>query len=374
MAAFLDVCRFSPTAGGTTDFTYSAAVQGYQSPTAAGVTNGRLYKYRAENANLLEWEVGEGSYNTGTGVLARTTVLFNSAGGTSKISFTLAPQVAIVALKEDLISVEEANAFSVAQRKQARSNISALLRGSKPFGLTLSVVGGTGNFAIAAGEAADSTGSDLMMLATGFTKTTGAWAVGTGTGSLDTGTIAPSTWYHVYEIKRPDTGVVDICISQNPSAPSFVSLIPANYTLYRRIGSMLTDGSSFWTKFFQLGSVFMWDVSVQNVNAGTIGTTAVSQVLTTPLGVRVEASLHVLVLSSTVGVGILVSSLDISDQAAVSGLPNVGFTQVSGGVALTGLREYTNLSSSVRMRASQPSTTYTVWSIGWDDLGLAQGI
>ncbi|MHC2867984.1 hypothetical protein ACVIYH_009117 [Bradyrhizobium diazoefficiens] len=124
MAAFLDVCRFNPTAGSTTDWTYSSAVTGYQSPTAAGVVNGRLYKYRAESADLSQWEVGEGAYNTGTGVLARTTVLFNSSGTTSKINFSAAPQVAVVALKEDLISIEEANSFSTTQKTQARNNIS----------------------------------------------------------------------------------------------------------------------------------------------------------------------------------------------------------------------------------------------------------
>jgi hypothetical protein len=123
MAAFLDACRFNPTAGGTTDWTYSSAVSGYQSPAAANVVNGRLYKYRAESADLSQWELGEGAYNTGTGVLARTTVLFNSSGSTSKINFSTVPQVAIVALKGDLISVEEANSFTTIQKSQARTNI-----------------------------------------------------------------------------------------------------------------------------------------------------------------------------------------------------------------------------------------------------------
>lgn len=109
MAAFLNVCRFSPTLGGTTDWTYSAATTGYQSPTAAGVVNGRVYKYRAESSDLSQWEIGEGAYNTSTGVLARTTVFFNSSGGTSKINFTQVPQVAIVTVKEDLIALDESN-------------------------------------------------------------------------------------------------------------------------------------------------------------------------------------------------------------------------------------------------------------------------
>lgn len=119
--AFLNVCRFTPTAGGTTDWTYSAAVTGYQSPAASGVVNSTVYAYRAESADLSQWEVGFGAYNTGTGVLARTTVLYNSSGtGTatgqtgagSKINFTAVPQVAIVALAADIANLGKANDFT----------------------------------------------------------------------------------------------------------------------------------------------------------------------------------------------------------------------------------------------------------------------
>ena len=132
MAAFLDVCRFTPTAGGITDWTYSVAVPGYQSPALANAVNGRVYKFRAESADLSQWELAEGAYNSSTGVFARTTVLFNSSGtGTAagqsgagtKISFSTVPQIAVVALKEDLISIEEANAFTAAQQAQIRTNI-----------------------------------------------------------------------------------------------------------------------------------------------------------------------------------------------------------------------------------------------------------
>lgn len=101
-SSLIDVCRFNPTLGGTTDWTYSSAVTGYQSPAAAGAVNGATYSYRAESADLTQWEVGTGAYNSGTGVLTRAAVLFNSLGTTAKVSFSAVPQVAIVALKEDL--------------------------------------------------------------------------------------------------------------------------------------------------------------------------------------------------------------------------------------------------------------------------------
>jgi hypothetical protein len=149
MAAFLDGCRFNPAATGTADWAYLSAVTGYQSPAAANVTNGRLYKYRAESADLSQWEMGEGIYNSSTGVLTRATVLYNSNGDRSKINFLTVPQVAIVALKADLISVEEANGFSAAQQAQARSNIGISPVGAAPVG---HVPGETAGGLPAAGE------------------------------------------------------------------------------------------------------------------------------------------------------------------------------------------------------------------------------
>jgi hypothetical protein len=99
--AFIDRCIFVPTAGGTADWTYSAAVTGYQSPTAAGAIGGLPYRYAAQSADLGQWEVGYGNYTSSNTTFARTTVLFNSVGGTSAINFSAAPQVAILPLGED---------------------------------------------------------------------------------------------------------------------------------------------------------------------------------------------------------------------------------------------------------------------------------
>lgn len=131
MAAFLDLCRFVPTAGGTSDWTFSSTVAPYISPAAAGATSGRVYKVRAESFDLTQWEVSEGAYSSaGSGSFARTTVLYNSAGtGTlqggagTKVNFNPAPQVWVVASKRDLLSIEEANSFTTAQKLQAKANL-----------------------------------------------------------------------------------------------------------------------------------------------------------------------------------------------------------------------------------------------------------
>ena len=107
MGAFLDLCRFNPTAGGTTDWTFASVVPGYQSPTQANVFTGEQYSLRAESADLTQWEVSEGAFNGG--VFARTVVLYNSAGtgilqggAGAKINFAAAPQVAVVPIARDI--------------------------------------------------------------------------------------------------------------------------------------------------------------------------------------------------------------------------------------------------------------------------------
>jgi hypothetical protein len=67
-------------------------------------------------------------------------------------------------------------------------------------GLTLSAAGGTGTFGVAAGQAADSTNAAILNLGSAMSKTTAAWAAGTGNGSLDTGAISASAWYAVFLI------------------------------------------------------------------------------------------------------------------------------------------------------------------------------
>jgi hypothetical protein len=106
---YLDVCRFNPSAVGTADFAVSSAVAGYQTPASAGAQDTAFYYYRAESADLTQWEVGIGTWSAGASTLARTTVLFNSLGTTAKVNFSAAPQVAIVALAEGLRTKLAAN-------------------------------------------------------------------------------------------------------------------------------------------------------------------------------------------------------------------------------------------------------------------------
>src|SRR4051812_24392581 len=82
-------------------------------------------------------------------------------------------------------------------------------------GLTLATAGSSSAFQVAMGVATSDDATTSMQL-TAFSKTTSAWVAGSGSGALDTGTIANSPWYHVFEIARVDsTPAVDILISTN---------------------------------------------------------------------------------------------------------------------------------------------------------------
>lgn len=151
-------------------------------------------------------------------------------------------------------------------------------------GLTLSTAGSSSTFSVSIGVAVDTARTDFMKLTSAYSKTTSAWAVGSTNGALDTGTIANSTWYHVYLIKRPDTGVVDVLISTSASSPT----LPTNYTLSRRIGSMKTNGSAQWTRFYQNGDEFLWDAPVADASALAVTTSVSNITVSVPTGITVN--------------------------------------------------------------------------------------
>jgi hypothetical protein len=105
--SFLDRCIFLASGTGLGDFVVALGVQGYMTPTQANVVNGATYHYIAQTFDSagrpLQWEIGTGTFNTGTGTLARTTIIFSSALNT-KVSFSSVPQVMITYLAEDVVT------------------------------------------------------------------------------------------------------------------------------------------------------------------------------------------------------------------------------------------------------------------------------
>jgi hypothetical protein len=235
-------------------------------------------------------------------------------------------------------------------------------------GLTLSTAGASTIFSVAAGEAVDSTQAALPTLITSISKTTSAWAVGSGNSALDTGTIAANTWYHVHLIKRTDTGVVDVLISLSATAPT----LPTNYTVFRRIGSMKTNASSQWTAFIQLGDEFIFTVPFFDISSAAI--TSASRTLyalSVPTGIQVNALFRFQALSSSGALALAVTSPDEADVAAgyVAGAAGNSLrtpANVNDAVAQA-FNVRTNTLGQIGVRASLTSGTINAMTYGYID-------
>jgi hypothetical protein len=137
-------------------------------------------------------------------------------------------------------------------------------------GFVMSTAGSSTTITIGAGQCADSTNSVVIDLAASINKTTGAWAVGTGNGGLDTGTIANSTWYYLYAIRRPDTGVVDVLFSTSPTSPA----MPTNYTQRRLVFAWRTNSSGQWESMVHYDRTWLIFVTPQSESVASVADTA----------------------------------------------------------------------------------------------------
>jgi len=132
---------------------------------------------------------------------------------------------------------------------------------------------------VSAGMATDSTNAAVMTLAAAITKRLdAAWAVGTNQGGLDTGAKAANTWYYLHLIQRPDTGVVDVIFSTSATSPT----MPTSYTRRRRIGAVLTNGSSNIIAFSQRGDRFEWTTFQTDLSTASPATTITAVTVSVP--------------------------------------------------------------------------------------------
>lgn len=228
-------------------------------------------------------------------------------------------------------------------------------------GLTLSTAGSSGTFGIAAGVGTDSTNALVMSLASAYTKTTASWAVGTANGALDTGAIAGTTWYHVYVIERIDTGFTDILFSLSATSPT----LPTNYTLFRRIGSMKTDGSNHWLAFTQTVNTFIWAVPVLDANAVASTAARVNTALTVPLNLVVSALFRGILTVGGTNNATIFTSLQETDQTPST--TNADLAAAASGFGAADFERFTNTSQQIGVRSLATSATISITTYGWID-------
>jgi hypothetical protein len=174
----------------------------------------------------------------------------------------------------------KATAFSTIKQPASLSvtGVGVLLRNYlSGFQLSNDVGDLNNDISITPGMATDATNVGTFGIDSTVTKQLDvAWSPGDHAGGLDTGTKANSTWYYIFAINRPDINVTDYCFSINSVIPTFVTNIPVEYSLYRRIGQVRTNSSGNITGFIQYGDMFTWKSQFAIYSGSTFSGTLVA--------------------------------------------------------------------------------------------------
>ncbi len=229
--------------------------------------------------------------------------------------------------------------------------------------LANNVADGDHDIDIAAGESRDDSNNADLFLAAALTKRIdAAWAVGDDAGGLDSGTVASGTWYHVWLIKRTDTGVVDALFSSSAASPA----MPANYDKKRRIGAVLTDGSANIRRFWQRNNEFVWDVPVADLSNSSIGDVApTTHTLSVPTGLSVIA-----LFNASNGTNSITVLFWPPDQTGVKPNltgPPIGQTGGNANDTANFIRCPTNTLGQVKAQANTPAPDCSISTLGWID-------
>jgi hypothetical protein len=140
--------------------------------------------------------------------------------------------------------------------------------------------------------------------------------------------------------------------------------MPTGYTLFRRIGAILADGSKNITQFIQYGDEFIWsnglptDFSLNLTLAGgaQLGT------LTVPTGVKVWANFNCHTSASS---AVYATSPDAKDEA-VSVAGPIAASMGTTAVVTNTFKIRTNTSAQIRFRANT-TVTVTGSATSWND-------
>ena len=247
---------------------------------------------------------------------------------------------------------------------QTPAAVSATVPRSYLAGLTLSNDAITPNTVldIAVGVAASDDNAVLMSLTSAIAKSMAStFATGSGNGGLDAGTVAASSWYHVYLIANAAATSVDVLVSASATSPT----LPSGFTKKRRIGSIRTDASSRILAFSQNGDEFLWSLPFGDVENAAISATAVTTVLSVPTGVKVTARTRHFFTSSTVGCELLVNSPDEGANAPTNPGGNLSLIMnTASGYASSPLDVRTNTAAQVGA-VSTAAATYYIVTYGW---------
>lgn len=216
---------------------------------------------------------------------------------------------------------------------------------------------------VSAGECADST-NEVHMAGSALTKQIDAtWAAGDDAGGMNDGeTVQADTWYHVFALSSADGATIDYGFDSSLTAANLLAdtaVIAAGLTKYRRIGSVLTDGSANILAFKQKGDHVYWDAPVSFLSGAGVATPT-NYTVDAPLGVETIALLGIFFQpdNSSTGDYLRVYCPNLSAQTAGAGNFNVASAQWTNiGGAGSEVEVLTDTSSQVTIDQSTATAT-----------------
>tara|TARA_R110000824_G_scaffold15203_1_gene64115 strand:- start:68 stop:979 length:912 start_codon:yes stop_codon:yes gene_type:complete len=230
---------------------------------------------------------------------------------------------------------------------------------------------------ISSGIATDVTEDKSLSFSSTFVKQIDAtWASGSTNGGMASGvSLSTNTWYHLF-IVDTDAGGVDAGFDTSLTAANLLGTSGVA-SAYRRIGSVLTDGSSNILPFTQFGDEFIFTTQITNVGGTNLGTSRVTQAVSTPLGVETRAilGLVVRVASSNSSVLITLTHPNVTDATpTLSNANNAGESSSnSNGTYAAGTHIVrTNGSSQVAFRQQFDGLVYINTNGYYDNRGKDQ--
>ena len=295
----------------------------------------------------------------------------------NSVDFPSTPNISDV-LDEDDMSSNSATALATQQSVKAyvdaevaSAQTLADLPRSYLAGLTMSNdTDSDHDIAIAVGECRDAADSVNMALSSILTKQIDAtWAAGDDAGGMNDGdTVGTSEWFHVFLLSNADGTTVDAGFDTSLTAAGLLAdtaVVAAGHTKYRRIGSVLTNGSSNILAFTQVGDDFWWDVTVADLTNGVIATAGTTITLTVPTGLKVHARFNASVGSHN-SIGATFYSPDITGgQPSNTSVP----VPHANGTGENASPAYvlTNTSAQIIARAGSAMTDASISTLGWRD-------
>lgn len=219
-----------------------------------------------------------------------------------------------------------------------------------------------------AGECQDSTNTSALNLASSLVKQIDAtWAEGTNLGGRASAvSLSNNTWYHCFVLLNTATSAVDAGFDTSVSANNLLD-DATGFTKFRRVGSVLTDGSANILAFVQRGGWFLWDTVQRNLNATNPGTSVQTVSLSVPPDVRVMARFAVYWAAAADPAYMRIAE---GGQSLAAASDAFSLSQDAGDAFTTMWEQWTDTSNQITydLTVSAAGTEVQMITHGWYDL------